>query len=60
MDSVVMQLCARGRLDPMPLVTHVLPADRAAEAFELLDKPPADLLQVILDFRPQTITNGRS
>jgi 2-desacetyl-2-hydroxyethyl bacteriochlorophyllide A dehydrogenase len=60
LDSVVMQLCARGRLDPMPLVTHVLPADRAAEAFELLDNPPADLLQVILDFRPQTIMNGRS
>ena len=52
LDSVVMQLCSRGRLDPMPLVTHVLPAEQAAEAYELLDSPPADLLQVILDFRP--------
>jgi threonine dehydrogenase-like Zn-dependent dehydrogenase len=47
-----MQLCARGRLDPLPLVTHVLRAEEAAEAYELLDDPPADLLQVILDFRP--------
>jgi 2-desacetyl-2-hydroxyethyl bacteriochlorophyllide A dehydrogenase len=54
LDSVVMQLCARGRLDPLPLVTHVLPAERAAEAYELLDSPPADLLQVILDFRPDS------
>jgi 2-desacetyl-2-hydroxyethyl bacteriochlorophyllide A dehydrogenase len=52
LDSTVMELCARGRLDPLPLVTHVLPAGRAAEAYELLDSPPADLLQVILDFRP--------
>ena len=54
LDSTVMQLCARGRLDPLPLVTHVLPAERAAEAYELLDDPPADLLQVILDFRPES------
>ena len=52
LDSTVMNLCARGRLDPMPLVTHVLPADRAAEAYALLDDPPSDLLQVLLDFRP--------
>jgi threonine dehydrogenase-like Zn-dependent dehydrogenase len=49
-----MQLCARGQLDPMPLVTHVLPADRAAEAYALLDAPPPDLLQVLLDFRPDS------
>jgi 2-desacetyl-2-hydroxyethyl bacteriochlorophyllide A dehydrogenase len=51
LDTTVMQLCARGRLDPLPLVTHVLPAERAAEAYAMLDDPPADLLQVILDFR---------
>ena len=51
LDLTVMQLCARGRLDPMPLVTHVIPADRAAEAYALLDSPPPDLLQVLLDFR---------
>jgi 2-desacetyl-2-hydroxyethyl bacteriochlorophyllide A dehydrogenase len=53
LDTTVMQLCARRRLDPLPLVTHVLPAERAAEAYEMLDDPPADLLQVILDFRPE-------
>jgi 2-desacetyl-2-hydroxyethyl bacteriochlorophyllide A dehydrogenase len=52
LDATVMQLCARGRLTPLPLVSHVLPAARAAEAYELLDDPPADVLQVILDFRP--------
>ena len=52
LDTTVMNLCARGRLDPMPLVTHVLPADRAAEAYALVDESPPDLLQVLLDFRP--------
>jgi threonine dehydrogenase-like Zn-dependent dehydrogenase len=52
LDTTVMQLCARGRLNPLPLVSHVLPAERAAEAYELLDDPPPDVLQVILDFRP--------
>jgi 2-desacetyl-2-hydroxyethyl bacteriochlorophyllide A dehydrogenase len=54
LDSTVMQLCARGRLDPLPLVTHVLPAEQAAEAYALLDDPPDDLMQVILDFRPES------
>ena len=51
LNVMVMQLCARGRLDPLPLVTHVLPAEQAGEAYRLLDDPPPDLLQVILDFR---------
>jgi 2-desacetyl-2-hydroxyethyl bacteriochlorophyllide A dehydrogenase len=53
LHETVIRLCATGRLDPMPLVTHVIPARRAAEAYELVDKPPDDLLQVILDFRPK-------
>ena len=52
LHETVIRLCAGGRLDPLPLVTHLIPARRAAEAYELIDKPPADLLQVILDFRP--------
>jgi threonine dehydrogenase-like Zn-dependent dehydrogenase len=52
LHETVIRLCAGGRLDPLPLVTHVIPARRAAEAYELIDTPPADLLQVILDFRP--------
>jgi threonine dehydrogenase-like Zn-dependent dehydrogenase len=46
----VIKLCATGRLDPMPLVSHVIPATSAAEAYELVDSSPADLLQVILSF----------
>lgn len=50
LHETVMTLCAQGRLDPLPLVTHVLDAREAADAYALLDAPPADLLQVILDF----------
>jgi 2-desacetyl-2-hydroxyethyl bacteriochlorophyllide A dehydrogenase len=59
LHQTVIRLCAAGRLDPMPLVSHVIPAMRAAEAYELLDKPPADVLQVILDFREDpSVTPG--
>lgn len=50
--QTVIRLCAAGRLDPMPLVSHVIPATSAAEAYRLLDSPPPDLLQVILNFTP--------
>jgi 2-desacetyl-2-hydroxyethyl bacteriochlorophyllide A dehydrogenase len=58
LHQTVIKLCAAGRLDPMPLVTHVIPARRAAEAYELVDKPPPDLLQVILDFRESAESSG--
>jgi threonine dehydrogenase-like Zn-dependent dehydrogenase len=48
--QTVTRLSATGRLDPLPLITHVIPATRAAEAYRLLDKSPGDVLQVILDF----------
>ena len=51
LHDTVIRLCTVGRLDPMPLVSHVIPASSAAEAYALLDKAPADVLQVILDFR---------
>ena len=50
LHRTVMQLCATRRLDPLPLISHVLPAADAAAAYELIDQPPPDLLQVILDF----------
>ena len=50
LHRTVMQLCATRRLDPLPLISHVLPAADAAAAYELIDRPPPDLLQVILDF----------
>jgi 2-desacetyl-2-hydroxyethyl bacteriochlorophyllide A dehydrogenase len=58
LHQTVIKLCAAGRLDPMPLVTHVIPAKRAAEAYALVDKPPPDLLQVILDFREPAESPG--
>jgi 2-desacetyl-2-hydroxyethyl bacteriochlorophyllide A dehydrogenase len=51
LHQTVIKLCASRRLDPIPLVSHVLPATSAAETYQLVDSPPPDLLQVILDFR---------
>jgi 2-desacetyl-2-hydroxyethyl bacteriochlorophyllide A dehydrogenase len=53
LHETVMTLCASGRLDPRPLISHVLPAAAAADAYRLIDQPPADLLQVVLDFREE-------
>jgi 2-desacetyl-2-hydroxyethyl bacteriochlorophyllide A dehydrogenase len=50
LHDTVIRLYATGRLDPMPLVSHVIPARSAAEAYRLVDSPPADLVQVILSF----------
>jgi 2-desacetyl-2-hydroxyethyl bacteriochlorophyllide A dehydrogenase len=57
--QTVIRLCAAGRLDPMPLVSHVIPAASAPEAYRLLDAPPPDLLQVILNFTPEA-THGQT
>ena len=50
LHETVIQLCAAGRLDPLPLVSHVIPARLAADAYRLVDSPPPDLVQVILSF----------
>ncbi len=50
LHQAVIGLCATGRLNPRPLVSHLLPATEAAEAYALIDAAPPDLLQVILDF----------
>lgn len=50
LHRTVIGLFASGRLDPGPLVSHVIPARRAADAYALIDVPPPDLLQVVLDF----------
>jgi 2-desacetyl-2-hydroxyethyl bacteriochlorophyllide A dehydrogenase len=41
---------AAGTVTVDRLVSHVLPVQRAAEAYELLDRHPADALQVVLEF----------
>ncbi|SEF16025.1 zinc-dependent alcohol dehydrogenase [Jiangella alba] len=48
--TVVMSLVASGRLDVAPLLSHVLPVTEVAGAFDLLDRRPAEALQVVLRF----------
>jgi threonine dehydrogenase-like Zn-dependent dehydrogenase len=50
MERTVIDLLTREDIDVDALVTHVLPAERAAEAFALLDDRDPAVLQVILDF----------
>jgi len=35
---------------PQRLITHRFPASAAAEAFDLLDREPAEVLQVVLTY----------
>jgi threonine dehydrogenase-like Zn-dependent dehydrogenase len=44
------RLCGEGRVDTQSLVSHVIPAERASEAFALLHEQPAETVQVVLDF----------
>jgi 2-desacetyl-2-hydroxyethyl bacteriochlorophyllide A dehydrogenase len=51
LERTVMQLAADGRIDVQALVSHVLPAERAPEAFRLLDEHPDEAVQVVLAFQ---------
>lgn len=50
LNETFLRLCGQGALDPVSLVTHLLPPSRVAEAYQLLDTNPADTLQVMIDF----------
>jgi 2-desacetyl-2-hydroxyethyl bacteriochlorophyllide A dehydrogenase len=50
LEQTVMRLAAAGRLALEPLVTHVVAAEDAADAFRLLDERPEDAVQVVLEF----------
>ena len=52
MHRTVIELIAAGRVDVLSLVSHVVPAAMAADAYAMLDTDPAEALQVVLDFRP--------
>jgi threonine dehydrogenase-like Zn-dependent dehydrogenase len=43
-------LCAEQRVDTGTLISHVIPAGDAGEAFRVLHERPADCVQVVLDF----------
>jgi 2-desacetyl-2-hydroxyethyl bacteriochlorophyllide A dehydrogenase len=45
-----MELVAEGRVDPLPLVSHVVDAGAVADALALLDRGPDNVLQVVLRF----------
>jgi threonine dehydrogenase-like Zn-dependent dehydrogenase len=45
-----MRLVAEGSVDPIPLITRVFPVDEVADAFEMLDRGNADVLQTVLKF----------
>jgi len=50
LQHTAIELAVAGRLRLQPLVTHVLPVEEAAAAFELLDQTPERALQVVLKF----------
>ena len=50
LETTVIDLLGREDLEVDVLVSHVLPAERAAQAFALLDAGDPDVLQVVLDF----------
>ncbi|WP_285776992.1 zinc-binding dehydrogenase [Microtetraspora sp. NBRC 13810] len=50
LQRTFMDLALKGEVDTGALVSHVVGADRAAEAFELLDRRPAEVLQLVFRF----------
>lgn len=48
--QAAMRLQAQGVLQLRPMITHVLPASRAAEAFKLCDETPEQTIQIVLKF----------
>ncbi|MFC4530439.1 zinc-dependent alcohol dehydrogenase [Sphaerisporangium dianthi] len=50
LQRTFLRLVADGLVDVASLVSHVVPAADAAEAYVLLDERPADALQVVLEF----------
>jgi threonine dehydrogenase-like Zn-dependent dehydrogenase len=54
LTRTAMDLAVSGRLHMTDLITHTVPASRAAEAFAMLDENPQQALQVVLDFREKS------
>jgi threonine dehydrogenase-like Zn-dependent dehydrogenase len=49
--ATALDLLAAGRLDVEALVTQRMPFERAAEAYELIDRSPEETLRVVLTYR---------
>ncbi|MFC8828975.1 zinc-binding alcohol dehydrogenase [Streptomyces sp. NPDC057137] len=50
LQRTFLALVADGRVDVTSLVSHVVPAAEAADAYALLDERPAEALQIVLEF----------
>ncbi|AUH39336.1 zinc-dependent alcohol dehydrogenase [Streptomyces sp. CMB-StM0423] len=50
LQQTFLRLVADGRVEVLPLVSHVVPAAAAADAYALLDERPEAALQVVLEF----------
>lgn len=51
LEQTIMALQAEGRLRLRELISEVYPFEQAAQAYKRLDQDPADVLQLVLDFR---------
>jgi threonine dehydrogenase-like Zn-dependent dehydrogenase len=49
--ATALDLLASGSLDVDALITHRIPFERAAEAYELIDRSPPETLRVVLTYR---------
>jgi threonine dehydrogenase-like Zn-dependent dehydrogenase len=50
LQRTFMELATSNRVQVEPLVSEVIPVEEAARAFELVDKKPQDVLEVVLSF----------
>jgi 2-desacetyl-2-hydroxyethyl bacteriochlorophyllide A dehydrogenase len=48
--ATALDLLAHGRLDIAAFITHRVPLERAAEAYELIDRRPEETLKVVLTY----------
>jgi len=53
MVRTFMELQERKVINLRPIITHIIPFERAAEGYRLLDETPDQALQVVLDFTGQ-------
>jgi threonine dehydrogenase-like Zn-dependent dehydrogenase len=50
LNQTFLRLAVDRKIDPVGLVTHVIPVDEAAAAYRMLDHRPHEALQVVLKF----------
>ncbi|MEU4425049.1 zinc-binding dehydrogenase [Actinoplanes sp. NPDC024001] len=50
LNQTFLRLATDQQIDPVGLVTHVIPVDEAAAAYQMLDRSPHEALQVVLTF----------